>query len=143
LIDAGVDSVMTGHLAAPRLADDLRAPESERSMPATLSRTLTTTLLRERLGFTGVIVTDAMEMHAITKLVGDGEAAVLTILAGTDIVLMPVDPNVAFDALLTASEQGRITAEELRARIRRIWNLKQSALAQESIPDIALLRRLE
>ncbi|HZK76778.1 MAG TPA: glycoside hydrolase family 3 protein, partial [Candidatus Kapabacteria bacterium] len=91
LIEAGVLSIMTGHLAAPNLAEYLGASADDRNLPATLSRALTTSLLRERLGFDGVIVTDALEMHAITEHFGPEEAAIRAFRAGADILLLPLD----------------------------------------------------
>jgi beta-glucosidase-like glycosyl hydrolase len=116
---------MTGHLACPDFAEELGASLADRNLPATLSQTLTTTLLRERLGFTGVIVTDAMEMHAITKLFGDGEAAVRALEAGADVLLMPVEPEGAFLALQEATDDSRISVESLREKVGRIWNMRK------------------
>lgn len=98
LIDAGVQSVMTGHLATPSLLKELGSNESS-DIPATLSRTISTTLLRTRLGFGGIVVTDAMEMRAIRNIYGDAEAAKMAFEAGADVVLMPPDVEAAFEAL--------------------------------------------
>ena len=143
LIAAGVSSVMTGHLAAPKLARELGAREQDLNLPATLSRTLTTTLLREKLGFGGVIVTDAMQMEAITKLFGNGEAAVLAMQAGADIILMPKDPDRAFEALLNAASNDGISEASLLASVSRIWKLKQRAIPGAARIDAAQLALLE
>ena len=132
LVRAGVGSVMTGHLACPDFARELGGSDEQSVLPATLSRTLTTILLRERLGFTGVIVTDAMEMHAITKLFGDGEAAVRALEAGADVLLMPVEPEGAFVALVAAVEKARISREEVEEKVKRIWEMRVAAFGHRT-----------
>lgn len=117
VIGAGVRSVMTGHLAVPAL-DPSRTP-------ASLSRILTTELLREEMGFTGLIVTDALDMHAITDHYPDGEAAVLALEAGADVLLMPEDPVAALDAIGRAVESGRLSRERLLESVRRIHEAKR------------------
>jgi len=124
LIREGVMSVMTGHLAAPNLAKHLGATSEAQSLPATLSFTLTNDLLRGCMGFGGVIVTDALEMHAITKHFGEREAVLLAFEAGADVLLMPHDPEQAFDTIVEAVAEGRITLEEIEKRISRIGQLK-------------------
>ncbi len=125
LIKHGVSSVMTGHLAAPKLAAHFGAPVGEQNLPATLSHTLTTSLLREQLGFDGVIVTDALEMRAITQHFGADEAALLAFEAGADVLLMPHDAASAFDVLVDALDSGRITMNEVQKRAGRIRELKE------------------
>jgi beta-N-acetylhexosaminidase len=127
LINVGVSSVMTGHLAAPQLAQHLAAKGDEAKLPATLSKAMTTRLLRGQLGFDGVIVTDALEMHAITDLFGEEEAVVRSFEAGTDVLLLPPNPNGAFEALTKALNNGRISVADLRERMHRIQKLKQFA----------------
>ncbi len=81
-IDAGVASIMTGHLAVTAL-------EPDTSLPATLSPRISTGLLRDQLGFEGLLVTDALDMAGVTALYPPGEAAVRSILAGSKMLLMP------------------------------------------------------
>jgi beta-glucosidase-like glycosyl hydrolase len=125
MIDAGVPSVMPGHLAAPELARWLGADETTCDLPATLSPILLKTLLREKLGFEGVIVTDALEMHAITRGFGADEAVVRAFEAGVDILLLPVDAEAAFDALTKAYKSGRITQADIQERTERIGKLRE------------------
>ncbi len=125
LIDHGVDSIMTGHLAAPLLAKRFGAGEMENLFPATLSHALTTSLLREHMGFRGVVVTDSLEMYAITKHFGEQEAALMAFEAGTDILLMPNDPSIVYNALIEALENGRISSDDIRERVNRIRALKE------------------
>ena len=100
LIAGGIPSIMLGHLAAPKLAIELRATSEEASLPATISQPIVTNLLRERMGYDGVIITDSLEMAGIRKLgVSDAEIAVKAIQAGVDILLMPPDPIGAYNAL--------------------------------------------
>ncbi len=116
-IAAGVDSVMTAHLRIPAL---------DATYPATLSDRLLTKELRQRLGFEGLIVTDALIMGAIANTYGPNEAAVLAVEAGADILLMPGDPVGAIQAVCQAVEEGRITATQIRATVERIWHAKQT-----------------
>ncbi len=110
LIDAGVASVMTAHLLLPAL---------DPTHPATLSREVLTGLLRQQLGFEGLIVTDALVMEAIAGRYGPSEAAVLALEAGADLVLMPGDAEGAIDAIVAAVVSGRLTPERLEASLRR------------------------
>jgi beta-glucosidase len=109
-IAAGVASVMTAHLLLPEL---------DRERPATLSAAVLTGLLREELGFAGLVVTDALVMEAITAHHGAGEAAMLALEAGADLVLMPADADAAMEAILAAVEQGRLGRERLEASAER------------------------
>lgn len=115
-IASGVDAVMTGHLQIPSLDDQY---------PATLSPATVTELLRQKLGFAGLVVTDALVMGAITQQYGANEAPVLAIEAGADIVLMPVDPEGAIQAICEAVKTGRISHERIHASLERIWRSKQ------------------
>ncbi len=134
LIRCGVSTVMTGHLAAPKLAAYFGANVQEQHLPATLSAALTTRLLRERLGFEGVIVTDALEMRAITEYFGADEAALFAFEAGADILLLTPDPLSTFNALVQALELGRISIEDVNKRVDRIRKLKlMTHLAIDSV----------
>jgi beta-N-acetylhexosaminidase len=141
LIKNGVHSIMTGHLAAPNLAEYLGATAQERNLPATLSRALSTSLLRERLGFNGVIVTDALEMHAITEHFGPEEAAVRAIQAGADVLLMPLDALRTVHAIESAVNSGQFSLEMIRERVARIHALKQKVSIGSSAIDAARLMK--
>lgn len=114
-IAAGVDSVITAHLQIPSL---------DSTYPATLSPAILTGELRQRLGFTGLIVTDALVMGAITNCFGADEVPVLAVEAGVDIILMPVDPEGAIAVLCEAVQTGRIPIERIHASLERIWRSK-------------------
>lgn len=116
-IAAGVDLMMTAHVHYPTL-------DPEPGQPATLSRAILTELLRNHLGFNGVIITDAMNMKAITNTLPPGAAAVKAFLAGVDIILMPEDLQSAHGALLAAVRSGQIPMARLDGSVRRVLNLK-------------------
>ncbi|MGB9610074.1 MAG: glycoside hydrolase family 3 protein, partial [Bryobacteraceae bacterium] len=101
-IEAGVDAIMTAHLAVPAL-------EPER-IPATVSRRIMTGLLRDELGFRGLLTTDAMDMQGLTQMFPPGEAAVRALEAGNDLLLIPQDPRAAVRAILEAVRLGRFYA---------------------------------
>ncbi len=126
LIDAGVMSVMTGHLAAPKLAEHFGSKPETAGYPATLSKSITTNLLRDYLHFDGIIVTDALEMRAIADHFGSGEAAVLAFEAGADILLLPAEARIAYEALVEAVRSGRITEQECRIRHERLHKFRRS-----------------
>ena len=109
-IAAGVASVMTAHLLLPSLDPD---------RPATLSSAVLTKLLRQELGFDGLVVTDALVMEAITSRYGAGEAAVLALEAGADLVLMPADADAAIAAIVAAITAGRLTEERIETSLER------------------------
>lgn len=123
-IEAGVEAIITAHLQIPALDD---------TYPATLSPAILTGELRQQLGFSGLIVTDALVMGAITNRFGANEAPVLAVEAGADIVLMPVDPEGAIQALCAAVETGRIPIDRIHASLERIWRSKH----QVCTPSIA------
>ena len=116
-IEAGIAAVMTAHLTLPAL-------DPER--PATLSRAVLSELLRGELGFEGLVVTDALVMEAISGHYGAGEAAVLALEAGADLVLMPADAREAMTAIAEAVTAGRLSRDQLEASAER----RQRALAQ-------------
>jgi beta-glucosidase-like glycosyl hydrolase/CubicO group peptidase (beta-lactamase class C family) len=116
-IAAGVSTIMTGHLSVPAL-------EPDPNTPATLSPRILTGLLRNDLGFRGLVITDAMDMGGITVRYAPGEAAVRAFLAGADALLMPPVPDAAFEALQQAAKSGRIPRERLDASVRRILAAK-------------------
>ncbi|MBM3296908.1 MAG: glycoside hydrolase family 3 protein [Candidatus Aminicenantes bacterium] len=133
LIDAGVMSVMTGHLSVPAL-------DPEPGRPATLSPALLTELLRGRMRFKGLIVTDAMDMGGITTLLPAGEAAVRAAEAGADMLLLPADPREAVRALLESVRSGRIPEYRINASVKRILDLKaRLGLYKEKTVDLERL----
>jgi beta-glucosidase-like glycosyl hydrolase/CubicO group peptidase (beta-lactamase class C family) len=116
-VQAGLDSVMTGHLGVPGLGE-------EPNVPATLSRRILTGVLREQLGFQGLIVTDALEMGGVKDAFAPGEVAVRALLAGADVLLMPPDPLAARAAVVEAVRSGRVPQARLDGAVRRILQNK-------------------
>jgi len=114
-IAAGVDTVMSAHLSIPAW---------DRQLPATLSPKILTGKLRQELGFSGLITTDALVMGAIANAYGANEAPVMAVEAGADILLMPVDPQGAIRAVCEAVESGRIERSRIRESVERIWQAK-------------------
>src|SRR5881394_3291292 len=129
-ISSQVDSVMTGHLNVPAL-------EPDPNTPATLSHNILTNLLRNQLGYQGLIVTDAMDMGGITVRYAPGEAAVRAVAAGVDALLMTPVPDAALEALQEAVKSGRISKERLDASVRRILQAKaRLGLNQNRLVDV-------
>ncbi|MEA5508139.1 glycoside hydrolase family 3 N-terminal domain-containing protein [Crocosphaera sp. UHCC 0190] len=127
-IEAKVDSVMTAHLL-------INAWDNEN--PATLSKPILTGKLREKLGFEGLIVTDALVMGGVANFADAEEVAVKAVEAGADVLLMPDDPEKAINAVYNAVESGRLTRERIEASVRRIWQAKQKIFNQEK-PDLSI-----
>lgn len=123
---AGAEAVMTAHVGIPLLSGG-------EPVPATLSRKILTDLLREELRFDGLIVTDCMEMNAITQEIGVGEAVVRAVLAGADLLLVShtyESQLEAVAALERAVAAGRLTEERLDASIERILRLKERRIEE-------------
>ncbi len=116
-IQAGVDSIMTAHIAVPALAPA--------DVPATLSPAILSNLLRTDLRFKGLIVTDALEMGGIAQGYSSGEAAVLALQAGADVLVMPPDPEAAIKAILAAVQTGRLTRARIDDSVARILAAKE------------------
>ncbi len=115
-IDAGADMIMVSHMAAPGLTDN---PD-----PCIFSRQLVTDILRDEMGFQGIIITDALNMKAISDFYGADEAAVMAILAGCDMLLMPEDFDKAYNGVLQAIQEGHIAEERIDDALRRIYRVK-------------------
>ncbi len=112
-LESGVSSIMTGHLLAPEI--DFR--------PASLSKTITTDILRNDLGFKGLILTDALNMNALDNI---ENIDVKCMEAGADILLHPVDPDRTVNSLESALKNGRIDEETIDIAYNRILSVKQS-----------------
>ena len=116
-IEAGVDSIMTGHIAVPALEPN--------DVPATLSPAILTDLLRNQLGFKGLVITDALGMGAIVNGFGAGDAAVRALEAGADTLLMPADPDVAIRAVVAAVQSGKLARQRIQNSVIRILSAKE------------------
>ncbi len=116
-IDAGVDAVMSAHIALPALDNGSR-------LPGTLSPAILTGILRDSLHFKGLITTDALDMGGIAKEVSADEAVIRAFEAGSDLLLMPADPGAAITAMTRAVESGRISMARLDRSVRKLLELK-------------------
>ena len=116
-IAAGVDAVMSTHIRLPAL-------DPTEGLPATLSRPILTGLLRTELGFGGLVFTDSMSMHAISRRFGNDKAAGMAVAAGADVVLDPPDPEAALRGIREAVERGEITGEQLDRAVERLLRAK-------------------
>lgn len=115
-IDAGANMIMVGHMSAPALAGD--------NTPSSLSSAVVTDILRNELNFRGVIITDAMNMAAISNYYGADEAAIMALKAGCDMILMPEDFEKAYNGVLEAVRNGTISEERINDSLRRIYRIK-------------------
>jgi len=135
-IEAGVAAVMTAHIAVPAL-------DGVPDRPATFSAPVLQDLLRGELGFSGLIVSDALDMGAAREKWWVGQAAVAAVKAGCDLLLLPPEPRVAWDAVRRAVERGEISEERIDRSVRRILEAKSRLnLERDRTVDLRDLPRL-
>lgn len=115
-IDAGVNMVMISNIAAPALTGN--------NEPCIFSQRLITDILRNEMGFEGVIITDAMNMAAVSDYYASDEAAIMALKAGCDMILMPEDFEKAYNGVLEAVRTGTISEERIDNALRRIYRIK-------------------
>ena len=115
-IENGVNMIMVGHVSLPQIIGD--------NTPATMSKEIMTELLRSELGFNGVIITDAMNMSAITEYYGADEAAIRALKAGADMVLMPENFQVAYNGVIEAVKSGTISEDRINNSLKRVFRIK-------------------
>jgi len=128
-IASGVDSIMSAHIAVPALDDP--------NLPATLSSKILTGILREEMGFKGIIVTDALEMGGIAQGFSVGDASVRALEAGADVLLMPPDPEAAINAVVAAVKSGRIKQKRLEESVMRLLAAKaRVGLAAKKLVEV-------
>jgi len=127
-IAAGVDVVMSAHIALPGI-------DSGEMRPGTVAPNILTGILRDSLGFRGMIVTDALNMAGVADRYG-AEAGVRAFLAGADLLLQPADPRAAIDAMVRAVGRGEITPERLDRSVRRVLEAKRGLglFARRTVP---------
>jgi beta-N-acetylhexosaminidase len=128
-ISAGVDSVMTAHLAVPALE-----PENE---PATVSSKIITGVLKEELGFHGIVVTDAMDMEGLASLYDTAEASTRAIEAGADVLLMPKKAEDAINGVMAAVQHGRISRQRIDESVAKVLAAKaRLGLNRKKVVDL-------
>ena len=116
-IDDGASFIMVSHISAPGITGH--------DTPASLSDILITDVLRNKMGYDGIVVTDAMEMGAISQKYTSEEAACMAIKAGADMILMPEDFKAAYNGVLNAVKSGEISEDRLNESVARIVRVKQ------------------
>ncbi|MEZ5058046.1 MAG: glycoside hydrolase family 3 N-terminal domain-containing protein [Saprospiraceae bacterium] len=136
LIQHGVGSMMVAHLEVPSV-------DATFQLPSTLSKKVVTALLKKKLGFKGLVFTDALEMKGVTKNFPCGEIEVRALEAGNDILLLPEDLNIAFAEIKKAVEEGRLTEARLDESVRKILHAKyEMGLQTQPVPlDTTGLRK--
>ena len=117
-IEAGMGAIMTAHISVPSLNGGVREP-------STLSPLVMTRILREELGFDGIVFTDAMDMAAIARRHSAGEAAVRAIEAGADVILMPPNVQQAIDGIVQAVRTGRLSEARVNESVMRVLETKE------------------
>lgn len=115
-IENGANMIMVGHMSLPQVVGD--------NTPATMSKEVISDLLRSELGFNGVVITDAMNMGAITEYYGADEAAIRAFKAGADMVLMPEDFKLAYEGVIEAVKDGTISEERINNSLKRVFRIK-------------------
>lgn len=115
-IEAGANMIMVSHVTASAIDTE--------GLPSSLSKVIITDVLRGELGFEGVVITDALNMNAISDYYTADEAAIMAIEAGADMLLMPEDFETAYNGLLSAVQEGRISEERINESLRRIYRIK-------------------
>lgn len=128
VIDAGAPMIMTAHISVPNAV--------ENDLPATLNPEILTGLLREEMDFRGIILTDAMEMKAISDLFGETEACLRAIRAGADMVLMPTDPLAVRDAIAAAVRDGSLDESVVDRAVLRILTVKAEYGLLDVVVDV-------
>jgi beta-N-acetylhexosaminidase len=135
-VEAGVDAIMTAHIAMIGI-------EGEDARPATLSEGFGTRLLRDEMGFEGLLFTDAMDMGAISKRYGTSEPLIMALEAGADILLMPIGVTQAINTVVDAVRGGRIEESRIDRSVRRILEAKvRVGLHRQREVDILAVDRI-
>jgi beta-N-acetylhexosaminidase len=129
-IDAGIKAIMTAHIVVPALD-----PSGD---PATLSKPIMTGILRKEMGYNGVVITDSLGMAGVREKYGDARVPVLALEAGVDMLLMPPDLDLAYNAVLEAVRSGELTEDRIDTSVKRILRLKWDlGLVQDPYVDAA------
>ena len=115
-MEAGAQMIMVGHFAVPAITED--------NTPASLSKKVVTDVLREEMGYNGVVITDALNMAAITEYYDSAQAAVMALKAGADMLLMPEDFEAAYEGVLAAVKDGTISEARINDSLKRVYRIK-------------------
>jgi len=117
-IESGLQSIMSAHIAYPNISENI-------GRPSTLDESILNRILIDSLGFEGLVVTDGLEMQGITDHYSPGEAVVLALLAGADLMLISPDELTAIDDAVRAVEMGRLSEERIERSVRKLLKLKK------------------
>lgn len=115
-MEAGAQMIMVGHFTVPAIDED--------NTPASLSKKVITDLLREEMGYNGVVITDALNMSAISEYYDSSQACIMAFKAGADMVLMPEDFEAAYEDVLAAVKDGTISEARINDSLRRVYRIK-------------------
>ena len=115
-IENGAEFIMAAHISVPNITND--------DTPTSLSKTMITDVLREQMGYDGIVVTDAMNMGAVTEQYTSAQAAVKALQAGADIILMPENFQEAYQGVLNAVKSGELTEQQIDTAVTRIVKVK-------------------
>lgn len=115
-IEAGAQMIMVGHIAVPSITED--------NIPASLSKKVVTDILREEMGYNGVVITDALNMSSITEYYDPAQAAIMALKAGADMILMPEDFEEAYEGVLAAVGDGTISEARINDSLKRVYRIK-------------------
>ncbi len=151
-IQSGVASIMIAHISLPQFdneqikplknpflsvySQDVEIPKDSATIPATLSKKVQTDLLRQKMNFQGLIVSDAMDMSGLTLYIGQAEAAVRAIEAGTDLLEKPADPTAMIRGIIEAVKSGRLTEARINESARKLlaWKHQLGLFKQKMTP---------
>ena len=112
------DFIMAGHIAAPEITGD--------SVPASMSEYMIKDILKTKLNFGGLVITDSLAMKAVTDSYSPGEAALAALNAGCDVILMPMEYRETFDAVAEAVKSGEYSEAELNKTVEHILRFKMA-----------------
>lgn len=115
-MEAGAQMIMVGHFTVPAI--------DEENVPASLSKKVITNLLREEMGYNGVVITDALNMSAISEYYDSSQAAIMALKAGADMILMPEDFEAAYEGVLAAVKDGTISEARINDSLKRVYRIK-------------------
>lgn len=118
LINAGADFIMVGHISVPNVTGS--------TAPSSMSEYMITQILRNEMGFDGIVITDALNKKAITNTYDSATAAVTAIAAGADMILMPADFKAAYEGVISAVNNGTLTEEQINTAVVRIVKAKHA-----------------
>ena len=115
-IESGANIIMVGHLAVPSITKD--------NIPASLSKKLISDFLKDELGYRGLVITDALNMKALTNYYSEDELCPIAVKAGVDLLLMPPSPKVCLTSVINEIQKGNISIDRINESVRKILKLK-------------------